>query len=223
MPFRANESAIDGYEDAKQYLISRHVEDKAGALRCLDDLVERFGPVVDHYPSWHPLVAHHDSSQPETSPSERCGYRGLDHNVFFRNAFVTCPYDDDQAVLDSVRELQAEYNDISLIHAERLDVKLYHEQATAILVWCDWSRPMAEDGTIPKSLAVPLMLEYELPMWRWAEVAEPWESMRSYLLGGPGGSRSSLFVNQDTGMAMKRMWNQLMSSGAFGPEKKRPA
>lgn len=67
------------------------------------------------------------------------------------------------------------------------------------------------------SVAMPLLLEKELPCWRSAEVAETWETMRTYFLGRPHGSRSSLFVSQATGQAMKKIWDSLIHTGMFGP------
>ena len=72
---------------------------------------------------------------------------------------------------------------------------------------------------IPLSIAMPLLLEKELPMWKWADVAETWETMRPYFLGNPHGARSSLFVSQETGQAMKKVWNALINTGMFGPIK----
>lgn len=41
--------------------------------------------------------------------------------------------------------------------------------------------------------------------------------MRPYILGSPHGRRSSLFVNQESGQAMKKVWEALIASGMFGP------
>lgn len=43
--------------------------------------------------------------------------------------------------------------------------------------------------------------------------------MRPYFLGDPHGARSSLFVTQDTAMAMKRVYTAMVESGMFGPLK----
>ena len=64
-----------------------------------------------------------------------------------------------------------------------------------------------------------LMLEEEVPCWREAQLAETWETMRYYILGSPHGSRSSLFVNQETGQALKNIWKALIHTGMFGPIK----
>ncbi|RWB97233.1 MAG: hypothetical protein EOQ56_22830 [Mesorhizobium sp.] len=56
-----------------------------------------------------------------------------------------------------------------------------------------------------------------LPVWRWSSRAENWETMRPYLLGAPRGSRSSLFVNQETALAMKKICMSMAESGMFGP------
>jgi hypothetical protein len=70
---------------------------------------------------------------------------------------------------------------------------------------------------IPSSIAMPLLLEKKIPCWYSAQVAETWETMRPYFLGQPHGSRSSLFVGQETGQAIQKIWNALIYTGMFGP------
>ncbi len=174
------------------------------------------GPVVESYPSWHPLVRNYkDDRSPATTPGPDCGYEGLDHTRYFANGFITSPYTDGQKVLDSVNAFP--YHPAAEITAERIDVKLYNPSCTPILIKCEWTKPLSRDGTIPLSVAMPLLLEKELPcVWR-AEVAETWESMRSYFLGHPHGSRSSLMINQETGQALKKIWAALIYTGMYGP------
>lgn len=218
MAFRADEAAASGYEQTKNYLVPRNFtpQQREQAEQTLRKIVAEYGPPVDGYPTWHPLVAQHDGRNPEMYPSERCGYRGLDHTRYFAHGFITCPYDGGQKVIDSASKVRSPHAEIT---AERLDVPFYATGATAILVRCEWTGLLAEDHTIPKSLAVPLMLEQELPVWRWAQRAETWETMRPYLLGTPHGSRSSLFVTQDTALAMKKIYLAMVDSGMFGPVK----
>lgn len=219
MAFRADESASSGFESVKNYLIPRGIgaSEKERSENKLFDIVEKYGPVVEGYPSWHPLVTHHDDECPTTAPSDRCGYKGLDHTRYFVNAFITCPYGDGQKVLDSVDSLPN--SSAATIKAERLDVQLYQPNSTPILVSCDWGKPISTNGMIPASIAIPLMLQKEVPCWEWATRGETWESMRSYFLGSPHGSRSSLFVSQETGLTMKKVWNILINTGMFGPIK----
>lgn len=120
-------------------------------------------------------------------------------------------------MLDSVDALP--YHPAARITAERLDAKLYNPDTTPILVVCEWTQPLNSDGTTPLRVAMPLLLEKELPCVWGAEVAETWESMRSYFLGRPYGSRSSLFINQETGQALKKVWEALIHTGMFGPIK----
>ena len=217
MAFRADESAREGFDEVVHYysrLQGVSETERARSKQRLLDVLEECGPVVDAYPTWHPLVTNHNPRQPETKPSGRCGYKGLDHTRFFAHGFITCPYDDGQSILDSVAELPS--HPVSTITAERLDVKLYDPEATPILVKCAWERHMEPGGMIPLSIAMPLLLEKEVPCWRWSEVAEPWESMRPYFLGRPHGSRSSLFVTQETGQAMKKIWEALIYTGMYG-------
>lgn len=218
MAFRADEASRIGYERVESYLVprARDVDEvqRTRSKEVLASIVNKLGPVVDAYPTWHPLVWNHDSHHPETRPNEECGYRGLDHTRFFANGFITCPYEDGQAVLDSVAALPP--HPAADIRARRLDVQFYNSSAHPILVECHWHRPLNDDGTIPLAIAMLLLLQKELPCAEWASRAETWESMRPYFLGHPHGSRSSLFVNQETGQAMKKVWNTLISTGVFG-------
>lgn len=216
MVFRADEAASRGFESVKNYLIPRDIEagERERSENKLLDIVDKYGPVVDAYPSWHPLVTNHDDQCPATSPSYSCGYKGLDHTRYFVNAFITCPYGDGQEILDSVEELPC--SPIVTITAERLDVQLYQPDATPILVCCDWNKPISSNCMIPASIAIPLMLQKEVPCWEWATRGETWETMRPYFLGSPHGSRSSLFVNQETALTMKKVWNLLINTGMFG-------
>ena len=43
--------------------------------------------------------------------------------------------------------------------------------------------------------------------------------MRPYLLGEPHGSRSSLFVTQDTALAIKKIYVAMVESGMYGAAK----
>lgn len=97
MTFRADEAANKGFETARRVLASTSLEPSKRELAELElmRLVDELGPVVEAYPTWHPLVPQLDATQPVTVPSARCGYSGLDHIVCFVNGFVTCPYGDD--------------------------------------------------------------------------------------------------------------------------------
>ena len=218
MTFRADESASSGLESVKNYYTRNlEVEDRERSKEMLSDIADKYGPVVGAYPSWHPLVTHHDVRYPVTTPSDRCAYKGLDHVRYFVNAFIACPYGDGQSILDSVESLPSCPG--ATISAERLDVKLYHPKATPVLVSCNWEKPISDNGMIPASIAIPLMLLKEVPCWEWAALGETWETMRPHFLGSPHGSRSSLFVNQETGLTMKKVWNLLINTGMFGPVK----
>lgn len=218
MAFRADEAARIGYEKAEAYLVPRPRDadevHRARIKEVLRDIVDELGPVVDAYPSWHPLVRNHDMRRPTTVPGEECGYKGLDHTKLFANGFITCPYGDGQDVLDSINKLPS--HPLATITAERLEVQLYSSSATSILVKCNWNKRLDPDGTIPLHMAMPLILEREIPCWEWSQVAETWESMRPYFLGMPHGSRSSLFLSQETGQAIKKVWNALIYTGMFG-------
>ncbi len=221
MVFRADESARVGFDEVVSYLVPRpraiDETERARSREALVAILKDCGPVVDAYPTWHPLVCNHDDRDSTTTPSWQCGYKGLDHTRYFANGFITCPYGDGQEVLDSVAALP--YRSAAFITAEKLDVHLYNPEATPILVKCNWAKPLQANGMIPLAIAMPLLLQKEIPCWEWAQVAETWESMRPYFLGRPHGSRSSLFVSQETGQAMKKVWDALVHTGMFGPIK----
>lgn len=224
MAFRADEAARIGLDEIEAYLVPRARDaseaQRARSREALRDIIDELGPVVDSYPTWHPLVRNHDDHYPVTTPSDQCGYKGLDHTRFFARGFITCPYGasgNAERVMKSVEALP--HQDVATITAELLDVQLYSPQATPVLVKCRWNKRLDPDGTIPLSVAMPLLLEKEVPCWNWSEVAETWETMRPYFLGRPHGSRSSLFVSQETGQAIKKIWNALIYTGMFGPIK----
>lgn len=222
MAFRSDEAASNGFERAKNYLIPRTFDlaHRQKAEGVLLDLVDQLGPVVEGYPTWHPLVSNHDGRNPETTPNTRSGYEGLDHTVYFAHGFITCPYQVSgkmSKVIDSVSKLP--HHHCASITAEELEVEFYNSGTTATLVKCEWHDGLELAHLIPKRLAVPLMLERELPCWRWSQRAETWETMRPYLLGEPHGGRSSLFVGQETALAMKHVYMAMVQSGMFGPLK----
>lgn len=220
MAFRVEEAVQAGYEKAESYLVGRlldvSAQERARSKEALQDIVDELGPVIDTYPTWHPLVRHHDDQHPTTIPGSQCGYNGLDHTRYFAHGFVTCPYGDGKEVIESVEQLAYRHS-AATITAERLDVKFYSSEASPILVRCQWSKPLPMDKLIPLRIAMPLLLEKEVPSWEWAQVAETWETMRQYFLGSPHGARSSLFVSQETGQAIKKVWEALIYTGMFGP------
>ncbi len=225
MAFRAVDSAEQTSKRAYSKLLEALPPQMRDTSRLeLERILDELGPVVDSYPIWHPLVIHQKQpTSPTTTPSVSCGYRGLDHTVFLRNGFITCPYGGGEEVLDSIAALPRTFNFVAEIEPEVLPYKLYSEDAIAILVRCRWNLDqelhMSLDGTIPLRTAIGLLLETEIPAWRWSQYGETWQTMREYFLGRPCGKRSSLFVNEKTGSAMKKVWKTIIETGVFGPLK----
>lgn len=226
MAFRRNEAIQEGFERAVRYLTPKNLppNEQRNLSNYIDDLTVQLGPVVDSYPSWHPLVCNHHMDYPITRPSTECGYSGLDHNVYFAHGFISCPYHDGQEIINSVNKLSEvgmfqRYGHVAEITAERIGRPLYNEGTDPVLVVCNWLRPLEIDKTIPKSIAVGLMLEAEVPCWRESKLGETWDTMRPYLLGEPCGKRSSLFLEQEAGQTMKNVYEAIAYSGMFGPLK----
>lgn len=223
MPFRASDFAEQNYQRACSYLLGALPTEMRETSRLeLERLVDELGPVVDSYPTWHPLVHHQENREsPTRYPDEDSGYRGLDHTVYLRDGFISCPYGKGEELIKSVDQLQSELRNhpVASIDYEVLTHKLYHEHATAILVRCHWNFHMNNDRTVPLPKAIGLLLDTEIPCWHWSKYGETWETMREYFLGTPCGKRSSLFVNEKTGLAMKKVWNTIINTGLFGPLK----
>lgn len=214
--FRANDAAANARQEAIFYY-SRAFKDaseRQAVISYIDGLIEQYGPVVSGYPSWHPFTAQsrdNDSAnyEPKFDPQ---GFKYLDHTIYFRYAFVTAPYSGADELIESVWQKKNAYIGVEDIR----DVPLYNYGATPVLVTCD-QIPKETDGTISKKFALANMLLNEVPAWESASCGEPWEYMRKYILGSPCGSRSSLFVNQDTGKALREVFDLLNRHELYGP------
>lgn len=75
------------------------------------------------------------------------------------------------------------------------------------------------DGTIRGRDAFRWFAQQAVKDAQNAQVAETWWNIRSLILGYPHGSRSSLFVNQHTGVHMRKILEALNNSGIYGPIK----
>lgn len=218
--FRADEAAEKNFERARRYLIN-HEWDRSvqsASENYLRELTYKYGPVVESYPTWHPLVRKHDPRNPEIWPSQRTGYNGLDHTIAFVNAFLTCPY----TASGNAKLLRASIgpelqHHTAYISTEYVDAKLYSFDAEPVLVTCEWNDSIGNDGQIPAKFAVPLMLQQEMALWGETQLAERWDTMKPYILGEPHGARSSLFVSQETAIALKKAYLGIVDSGMFGP------
>jgi len=207
---------------------------RSESVEYLENLFVKWGPVIEFYPAWHPLVSQKpDYGSPNTHPN-RC-FPSIDHSVLMRNAFITCPYGGAEELLRKVDEI--EQRSFCSIEAEAIDIPLYSENATPVLVTCRWEGPLeldeltcsedaknrrdglipSENGFIPLRYALPLMLELELPNWERAEVAESWEMVKNYIIGYPNGAASSHFLSRNSILILKKQWQMLMDSGAYGP------
>lgn len=72
------------------------------------------------------------------------------------------------------------------------------------------------DGTIRSRDALAWFAQRMAAGADEARVAETWWNIGSSILGGPHGSRSSLFVNQHTGVHMRKILEAMNASGMFG-------
>ncbi len=219
MSFRADEASERGKQRAIEWFTGKLDQKVRSDSRAeLEEIILMHGPVVDFYPSWHPVVWK-DKADWASTPSPPW-IEGLDHTVYMVNGFISCPYGSGDEIVRSVGKLEDDCGPSAHLHAEKLKFPLYDAKCTPVLVTVEWDEDRRTgDKFVPQRTAVGRMLERELPNWQRAEVGETWETMRSTFLGGPCGSRSSLFIHEETGSAMKRIWKALNESGLYGPIK----
>ena len=219
MAFRINESKYNGLQKAIQYLTNIEnngfsTKEREEGKSYLEWLTHRIGPVVDSYPIWHPLMTSSRSKKVRPNhPSAECGYYGLDHTILFAHGFITCPYTDGMDVIESVKALSK--SKVAEISAVKLDYPLYAVGASPILVECHWKFGLESDLTIPSKVAVALMLKQALLDWEQSEYAQSWENISYCMLGSPHGQLSSLFINRETGLKMRKAWQAVCAAGVW--------
>ncbi|WIY24537.1 hypothetical protein [Parasedimentitalea psychrophila] len=182
-------------------------------VAALEKLFEELGDPVEGFPDWHPI-----RTAPGRNHNGRVKffdeidtYSGKDHTILFVKGFVTCPFN--EATSDALVEAADQFNGLS---AERLYEPLWSEgtfpvKVTAIEI------ELEGDGTIPLRQVMRWHFEGLAKSGRFSDVAETWWNMRSELMGRPHGSRSSLFVNQNTGGHIRKTLEAANDSGMFGP------
>ena len=195
-------------------------KDRKAIKAFLNRKVIKYGVIVNSYPIWHPFVSNQDFGNFSITPNRNLGYYGLDHTIYLKNAFITCPYGKSnvEAVMNSVSELKENvYAEIEATEIE--SINLYDKNASPILVTCTW-----DDSLLDKfyrfgnsdEIAIPLFLESELANWFSQENAKEWNVMKPYLLGKPVVKNESPFVTQNTGRKIEKLYKILCDTGMFG-------
>lgn len=214
MEFRAPAVATEKNSNAIQYL-TKNLKNPEPSKIALDKIMVNLGNVVEAFPDWHPIltIPKQNSTEHVTSLSQLEAYRAADHTVEFVRGFITCPYSEDGAnqLIQAVDKLDG-------LHAYRLLEPLYADNAYPVVVEAT-EITLEGDGTI-RSRDALIWFTQEAIKEAWnAKVAETWWNIRSLILGCPHGSRSSLFINQHTGVHMRKILEAMNNSGMFGPVK----
>jgi hypothetical protein len=214
MEFRHPKAASEVNAATLDYL-TKNLSDPEAGREEFEQLVEKLGNSVDRYPEWHPILTLPGkvTSDDYNSLSDVPVYRGIDHTRYFVRGFVTCPYLDGKA-----DKLVEAVNKVEGLTAYRLETPLYMDDAYPVVVEA-YQIVFEGDGTIRSRDAIAWFTEKIIKNAMDAQVAETWWTMRTYLLGAPHGSRSSLFVNQYTGGHIRKILETLNNSGVFGPIK----
>lgn len=214
MEFRAPSVATELNAKAVEYL-TKGLADPDTGRRVLEGVMQELGNAVDGYPDWHPILTKPDSgsTQHVAYLSQVEAYEGIDHTIEFVRGFITCPYSDNAAdkLVETVTKVYG-------LHAYRLESPLYSDSAFPVVVEAS-DVVLEADGTIRSRDALTWFAQKAVEEARDAQVAETWWNIRSYILGRPHGSRSSLFVNQHAGVHMRKILEALNNSGMFGPIK----
>lgn len=216
MSFRAPEEAADAARELlERYCHSIPPFGRAAARRTLAELIDAYGPVVESYPTWHPLLANGGGVEERikqwtyTRPSDGRGWKGIDHPIYLQRAFITCLYGPPSTVIDSVR--------CPSISVEQLPVRIYadRDDVSHLLVRSsiDAQAPRYQMAQATGSIIID---------WDKGQFAESWKPISSYLLGSPHGDRSSLFVNEHVGVTIKRVYVTLANAGMYGTFGKPP-
>ena len=212
MEFRSPTVALQQNAKAMIYL-TENLTDRDAGRAAVEQLIKELGNAIDYYPDWHPIL-----TAPPRKDTDHIGslslsetYKGLDHTSEFVRGFVTCPYSDDGA-----DKIVAATNQVPGLYAYRLNQPLYADSAHPVVVVAN-AVELEADGTIRSRDALTWFAQQAAAEASSAQVAETWWNIRSNLLGGPHGSRSSLFVNQHTGNHMRKILEAMNASGMFGP------
>ncbi|WP_273728862.1 hypothetical protein [Brucella gallinifaecis] len=211
MEFRAPAVAQQQNSKAISYL-TKNLKDPEAGRQQVEELIKDLGNVVDAFPDWHPILTMppREGNSHVSSLSQLPIYKGCDHTVNFVRGFVTCPYD--KVAAD---KMVAVINIIPGLHGYRLDDALYADNAYPVVVECS-ELELDADGTIKGRQALAWFVKLSSEEAFTSHVAETWWNVKECILGIPHGSRSSLFVNQHTGVHMRKIHEAMIASGMFG-------
>lgn len=214
MEFRAPTIATEQNTKAIKYFTKNLTNPEKGQ-QALEIAMLELGNAVDKYPDWHPIltIPTKGALQRVSSLSQVDAYASLDHTLEFVRGFITCPYTEDAA-----RKIVGTVNKVAGLHAYQLDTPLYADNAYPVVVSAN-DVELEADGTIRSRDALIWFIEQTTKEAWDSQVAETWWNIRSLILGRPHGSRSSLFVNQHTGVHMRKILEALNNSSMFGPIK----
>jgi len=212
MEFRAPAVATALNAEVVKYF-TKNLSNPEVGRKVLDEVMSELGSAVESFPDWHPILTAppQKSVWHASSLSMLSVYDACEHTRRFVKGFITCPYSEDAA-----NQLTEDVNQILGLHAYRLDVPLYADNAYPVVVEA-LEVELEADGTIRSRDAIKWFSKKMVKEADNAQVAETWWNIRSYILGQPYGARSSLFVNQYTGVHMRKILEALNNSGLFGP------
>lgn len=231
MAFRISDEIEQGLKRATQHLIDPLPPSLRGdAKTALLKLVKQFGPVVDRYPAWHPFLAGYfhppyRSRWLPSTPQNDCGFVGLNNCIFLRDAIILshngeiCSMEKyfSSKTVSFINDWVSPYARVECLP---VDAPLYSEKATTVAFICSWKDGVLKDGTIAPRNATALFLKAFCESATESTRPEEWKDILGYVIGGPCGNRSSLFVNQATGQGLKNLLLQLNKSGLFGSRAK---
>ncbi len=197
MTFRYDDAILSGRDFAMASTVNfKDDDERKKAIKFIDNLMKEYGPVVSRYPNWHPFEKVNDMV------TNRLYF--YDHPLFLRDAVLFAPYKESEM---QVREFFGQDG----FFVEKVDGPYHNKNCHLYLV------SLIDDmknGERKRYLDRRLVIQALLGNWKPTEDAsvleyacwESWETMHRYLLGVPCGKRSSVFVDEETGQAIKRLY-----------------
>lgn len=218
MAERTMEDALARYVFDKDLDLTENERREAEAY--IREIAAEYGPVVDRFPSWHPLVRDLFYRRYPMFP-------GVVEPIYFVNALLVIT--DDEGAEKVFRKFNSQYTcPDTTFCPEFVDIQLYGHETCSVLVRCEWDNTTGRDlglptvsepiwPRIPTHLALPAMLQKELSELPERNAGERWETVAPFLLGRPCSNTESLFVTAETARAMKEAWDLLNRYEVFGP------
>lgn len=181
-------------------------EEAEKAKTYLIELQKELGPVIEAYPTWHPLVRY--DGNPDRLIEDHV------HMIYFANGYVVTSKEKRWLTIFDCAVNHMPMMADAWVSLEEGDpsIKLFGYETSFIVVKCHWMRKSLPDGTLPPSTAVTNALLTQLFPSLMFEMGKSWDSMSDEFFGLPHDKRDSAWLNKQTGDALKTLWETMLET-----------